>query len=145
VAPGVWAAGDVAQFAETYTGRRVRIEHWRVAEQQGRAAARAMVGDAEPFAGVPFFWTQQFGREIYYAGVGQGWDEIIVTGDLPTWDFTAFYARENRLLAACGTRGKEIGAFMELMRVAKLPPADHVSETATAGLGALLAAGGPLA
>ncbi len=143
VAPGVWAAGDVAQFVETHSGRRVRIEHWRLAEQHGRAAARAMAGDPQPFTGVPYFWTQQFGREIYYAGVGQGWDEIVVTGDLPAWDFTVFYARENRLLAACGTRGKEIGAFMELMRVGALPPADRVSETATSGMSALLAAGGP--
>ena len=81
VAPGVWAAGDVARYREPYTGREVRIEHWRVAEQQGRAAARSMADRGEPFAGVPFFWTQHFDLELGYAGAAPGWDELVMTGD----------------------------------------------------------------
>jgi NADPH-dependent 2,4-dienoyl-CoA reductase/sulfur reductase-like enzyme/nitrite reductase/ring-hydroxylating ferredoxin subunit len=128
VAPGVWAAGDVALFTEARGHRRMRIEHWRLAEQHGRAPARAMLGGVQPFTGVPFFWTQQFEREIYYAGAGQGWDEMVVRGDLQAWDFTVFYTRESRPIAACGTRGSEIGAFIELMRAGKLPPVDRLSD-----------------
>ncbi len=145
VAPGVWAAGDVALFEETYSGQRTRIEHWRLAEQHGRAAAKAMLGRMEPFRGVPFFWTQQFEREIYYAGAGRGWDEIVVSGDIDAWDFTAFYSRENRLVAACGTQSSEIGAFMELVRVGKLPPADELHDGVRSGLTALLRGEGRLA
>ena len=68
VAPGVWAAGDVARYREPYGDTDVRIEHWRVAEQQGRAAARDMVGAGEPFTAVPFFWTQHFDLQLSYAG-----------------------------------------------------------------------------
>ena len=72
VAPGVWAAGDVARYREPHTGSDVRIEHWRLAEQHGRAAAADIAGKGEPFAGVPFFWTQHFDLELGYAGAGQG-------------------------------------------------------------------------
>ena len=76
VAPGVWAAGDVARYREPHTGSDVRIEHWRLAEQHGRAAAADIAGRGEPFAGVPFFWTQHFDLELGYAGAGQGWEEV---------------------------------------------------------------------
>jgi NADPH-dependent 2,4-dienoyl-CoA reductase/sulfur reductase-like enzyme/nitrite reductase/ring-hydroxylating ferredoxin subunit len=138
VAPGVWAAGDVARYREPYTGREVRIEHWRVAEQQGRAAARSMAGNGAPFAGVPFFWTQHFDLELGYAGSGRGWDEIVVTGDLAARDFTVFYAADGALLAACGTQRAELGAFVELMRLGRLLPAAALRGREQAGLTTLL-------
>ena len=137
-APLVWAAGDAALFPEPYSGERARIEHWRVAQQHGRAAARAMAGRPEPFSAVPFFWTQQFLREVFYAGRGRGSDELIVQGDMEKWDFVAYYARGDRLVAACGTRGKEVGAFMELMRVGGLPAADALRGSRGIGLAAVL-------
>jgi len=126
LAPGVWAAGDIASYREPYGHRDVRIEHWRVAEQQGRAAARAMAGAAEPFAAVPFFWTQHFDLQLSYAGVGRGFDDLVMLGDPETGDFLALYASEGRLLAACGTRDRELGAFMELMRLGRLPSVGEV-------------------
>jgi apoptosis-inducing factor 3 len=141
VAPGVWAAGDVARYREPHTGADVRIEHWRLAEQQGRAAAADIAGRGEPFTGVPFFWTQHFDLELGYAGAGQGWEAVEIVGDPAARDFTAFYSRENRLVAACGTQRDEIGAFVELMREGRLPtPAGLLGRT-KAGLPARLAAG----
>jgi apoptosis-inducing factor 3 len=139
VAPGVWAAGDVARYREPHTGSDVRIEHWRLAEQHGRAAAADIAGRGEPFAGVPFFWTQHFDLELGYAGAGQGWTEVIMTGDPAQRQFTAFYADGDRLLAACGTQRDETGAFVELMREGRLPaPAELLGRT-KAGLAARLA------
>ena len=139
VAPGVWAAGDVARYREPHTGRDVRIEHWRLAEQQGRAAARAMAGRGQPFTGVPFFWTQHFDLELGYAGAGQGWEELLVVGDLGAGDFTAFYVAQDKLLAACGTQPHEIGAFVELMRVGALPTVSDLRGRQKADLPRLLA------
>ncbi len=138
VAPGVWAAGDVARYREPYTGREVRIEHWRVAEQQGRAAARSMADRGEPFAGVPFFWTQHFDLELGYAGAAPGWDELVMTGDPAKREFTAFYAADGALLAACGTQRAELGAFVELMRLGSLPPAKALRGRKRAGLPTVL-------
>jgi len=138
VAPGVWAAGDVARYSDAYTGADVRIEHWRLAEQHGRAAARAMAGRGEPFSGVPFFWTQHFDLELGYAGAGRGWEEVIVIGDLEARDFTAFYAADDRVLAACGTQRRELGAVVELMRSGELPPTEGLRGQESTGLARLL-------
>jgi NADPH-dependent 2,4-dienoyl-CoA reductase/sulfur reductase-like enzyme/nitrite reductase/ring-hydroxylating ferredoxin subunit len=139
VAPGVWAAGDVARYREPYTGSDVRIEHWRLAEQHGRAAAAEIAGTGEPFSGVPFFWTQHFDLELGYAGAGQGWEEVELVGDPAARDFTAFYCRGDRLLAACGTQRDEIGAFVELMREGRLPAPGELRGRTKAGLAARLA------
>jgi NADPH-dependent 2,4-dienoyl-CoA reductase/sulfur reductase-like enzyme/nitrite reductase/ring-hydroxylating ferredoxin subunit len=135
VAPGVWAAGDVAHYPSAHlrNAHRVRIEHWRLAEQHGRAAAHSMAGRGEPFTGVPFFWTQQFDRSFDFVGYGGDWDEIIVNGDLES-EFTALYVQGGELIAACGTQSGELAAFGELMRAGRLPAADEVRRPATAGL-----------
>lgn len=139
VAPGVWAAGDVARYREPHTGRDVRSEHWRLAEQHGRAAASSMAGRSQPFTGVPFFWTQHFDLRIGYAGVGQGWEEVVVVGDASARDFTAFYVADGRLLAACGTQSDEVAAFMELMEMGRLPNVAELRGRRKADLPRLLA------
>ena len=118
---GVWAAGDIARYPEAHVGGRARIEHWRLAEQHGRAAAASMAGKGVPFTGVPFFWTQQYDLQVSYAGVAGAWDESFVTGDVAARDFVTFFVRDGGLIAAAGTRGREIDAFTELMRLGRLP------------------------
>jgi NADPH-dependent 2,4-dienoyl-CoA reductase/sulfur reductase-like enzyme len=68
--PGVFAAGDVAEWAEVGTGRRRRIEHWVMAQRQGKCAARNLLGDREPFTAVPFFWTNFVGMDWDMTYVG---------------------------------------------------------------------------
>jgi len=138
VAPGVWAGGDAVRYPEPHIRQAVRIEHWRLALQHGRAAARNMAGRDEPFRGVPFFWTRQHDVSLEYAGAGQGWEDIIVSGDIENLDFVALYARGSRLLAAAGTRTPQIAAFAELMRADRLPPADELREAGAFDLTALL-------
>ncbi len=121
---GVWAAGDVARFPNPFGGGPIRIEHWRVALQHGRAAGRSMAGKGEPFRGVPFFWTQQHGVSFRYAGYTRDWEELIVTGDVEERKFLAYYAKGNRLLAAVGTLSGHLLSFAELMRLGALPEAD---------------------
>lgn len=122
----VWAAGDIARFPAAHLdGDPVRIEHWRLALQHGRAAARCMLGSEAPFAAVPFFWTQQHGLRIGFTGYGHAYDEILLAGDLPVGDFVAYYLHGAQVHAAAGTRTRQLAAFAELMRCGRLPAADE--------------------
>ncbi|MEZ4503033.1 MAG: FAD-dependent oxidoreductase [Dehalococcoidia bacterium] len=85
-AEDIWAAGDVASWPDPLTGRRIRVEHWVVAQRQGATAARNMLGHDEAFDLVPFFWTQQYDITINYVGHATDWNEAHVMGDIAAHD-----------------------------------------------------------
>ena len=127
VADGVYAAGDIVNFADPRTGERTRIEHWRTAQQQGRVAARNMLGRDVAFQGVPFFWTQQFDVTLRYVGHATSWDEIIYQGDVASRDFLAFYVKDNRVAAVAGVnRDRELAAVEALMQTDRMPTAEQL-------------------
>jgi len=126
-AEGLYAAGDIASFIDPRSRERVRIEHWRTAQQQGRTAARNMLGGDVPFTGVPFFWTRQFDAGLLYVGHAASWDEIIYSGTVSTQDFLAFYVKGNRVLAVAGmNRDREMAAVEELMRLDRMPTPEQL-------------------
>jgi NADPH-dependent 2,4-dienoyl-CoA reductase/sulfur reductase-like enzyme/nitrite reductase/ring-hydroxylating ferredoxin subunit len=128
-ADGLYAAGDIASFPERRAGGRVRIEHWRSAQQQGRTAARNMAGRDAEFDGVPFFWTRQFDAALLYVGHAPSWDEIVYRGDLDAHDFLAFYVKDGRVLAVAGmNRDRELAAAEELMRLGRMPAPGQLGE-----------------
>jgi NADPH-dependent 2,4-dienoyl-CoA reductase/sulfur reductase-like enzyme/nitrite reductase/ring-hydroxylating ferredoxin subunit len=122
----VYAAGDIACYPGPYSTRRIRVEHWRLAQQQGRTAAANMVRPAVPFDGVPFFWTRQFGVSLTCAGHADEWDEVILTGDPDALQFSAYYAKDGRLVAIVGTQTERTTAFMQQMRAGRLPSPDSL-------------------
>lgn len=100
-ADGLFVAGDIAAVPLAPGAVPVRIEHWRVAQQHGRLAARNMLGAAEPNLAVPYFWTTHFGRRLDYTGHAGAWDTVVVDGD-PAGDFVAWYVGDGRVRAAAG-------------------------------------------
>ena len=121
-ADSVYAAGDIAYFPSLLTNERQRIEHWRTAQQQGRAAAHNMAGREVVYDGVPFFWTRQFDAGLLYVGHAASWDEIIFQGDVSAQDFLAFYVKDDRVLAVAGmNRDRDMAALEELMRLGCMP------------------------
>ncbi len=106
-APHVWAAGDVARYPEPRLGRLVRIEHWVVAQRQGQAAARAMLGLGTPFRDVPYFWSQHYDLAISYVGHAPGWDSAEVRGSIAARDAAVVYRSAGRILAVA-TLGRDL-------------------------------------
>ena len=100
-APDVYAAGDVANHLHPVFGR-LRVEHYNNAEKQGRAAARAMLGDQRPYDDIHSFWSDQYEDKLEYVGDGRTWDQIVIRGSLPEAQFLAFYLSKGIMKAACG-------------------------------------------
>ena len=96
-ADGLWAAGDIATFP--LSGRPVRIEHWRLAQQHGVIAAANMLGEQRRYADVPFFWTYQHGRTYEVLGHGQHWNRIEYVGEPEKGDFIALQCIDDRVEA----------------------------------------------
>jgi NADPH-dependent 2,4-dienoyl-CoA reductase/sulfur reductase-like enzyme len=105
----------------------VRIEHWRTAQQQGRTAARNMLGRNVTFDSIAFFWTRQFDVALLYVGHATSWDEIIYRRDVAAHDFLAFLVKDNRVLAVAGVnRDQEMAAAEELLRLGHLPTREQL-------------------
>ena len=135
VAKDVWLAGDIAAFHESHSGKTARIEHWRLAEQQGVYAARAMLGAELPFEAAPFFWSNQGDKRFDYAGYAPDWEEIIIKGDVAKLDFIAFYVSAGRADAACAIgHNAEMIAFLHLYGEKRLPPAVDLATTDLAAM-----------
>jgi 3-phenylpropionate/trans-cinnamate dioxygenase ferredoxin reductase subunit len=98
-AAGIWAAGDVANWPDARSGARLRIEHWTVAQAQGKTAARNMLGFAEVFTAVPFFWSQHGDVTLSYVGHAAQWDAIEEEGDPVSGSYLARYLLGGRVQA----------------------------------------------
>jgi len=103
--PGVFAAGDVARWENPLYGAPMRVEHWTNAVEQGIAAAENLLAGegAQPFASVPFFWSDQYDTKIQMAGRPLPTDDVrVVHGREGERRFVVLYGREDRLVAALG-------------------------------------------
>jgi 3-phenylpropionate/trans-cinnamate dioxygenase ferredoxin reductase subunit len=97
--PDIFAAGDVASWWHPTWRERLRLEHYDNALNQGVAAAKSMLGIGEPYAPIPYFWSDQYDLNLQYRGYASRWDEIAVRGNPAEHSFSAFYLLGGRLRA----------------------------------------------
>jgi 3-phenylpropionate/trans-cinnamate dioxygenase ferredoxin reductase subunit len=122
-APGVVAAGDVARWPNPlFGGRLMRLEHWTNATEQGVHAAKRLLAwlagaPGEPFAPVPFVWSDQYDRKIQSVGmVGADADVHIAHGTLDERQFVALFGRDGRIVGALGfNRPRQVMQYRRLI------------------------------
>jgi 3-phenylpropionate/trans-cinnamate dioxygenase ferredoxin reductase subunit len=99
--PDVFAAGDVTNHLHPVFGR-LRVEHWNNGYQQGRAAARSLLGGAQPYDYIHSFWSDQYEHTVEYVGFATRWDRLVFRGRLETRKFLGFYLDSGIIRAAVG-------------------------------------------
>jgi 3-phenylpropionate/trans-cinnamate dioxygenase ferredoxin reductase subunit len=97
--PGVFAAGDCAAFWSPRYRRRLRFEHWDIALRAPEVLAANLLGGSEVYDPVPYFWSEQFGRMVQYAGQHEDADQLIWRGDPAGDRFAACWLAGGRLAA----------------------------------------------
>ena len=98
--PGIYAAGDVANYQDTLFGKRRRVEHWDNAVSQGKHCGGALLGERAPFVHVPYFFSDVFDLSYELWGDTSGAGEVIVRGDISSTSFSVWWLNGERLIAA---------------------------------------------
>jgi len=98
-APAVFAAGDVANAHHPFYGERIRVEHWANALNQGPTAARNMLGRADAYDRLPYFFSDQYDVGMEYSGFARTWDRVIFRGDPANREFIAFWLVGDHVVA----------------------------------------------
>lgn len=129
--PAVWAAGDVAAAWHPTIGRRIRVEHAQNASHQGRAAALSMLGRGSAYDEQPFFYTDQYDLGMEYVGYTEpdGYDRVVLRGDVAGLRFMAFWLSEGRVLAGMHVNTWDAtGPITELVSGGRTVDADRLAD-----------------
>jgi 3-phenylpropionate/trans-cinnamate dioxygenase ferredoxin reductase subunit len=114
-APHVYAAGDVACAWNPFYGEQIRVEHWANALHQGRAAARAMLGEEVSYDRIPYFYSDQYDIGMEYSGYTREWDEVAFRGDPANRKFIAFWLANGRVVAGMNVNVWDVNKFVEAL------------------------------
>jgi 3-phenylpropionate/trans-cinnamate dioxygenase ferredoxin reductase subunit len=97
--PRIFACGDVANHPSAWLKRRVRLESWANAQNQAISTAKALLGTFEPYADIPWFWSDQYDVNLQILGDIPNDAQLVVRGDLPGKRATLFYWKTVRFAA----------------------------------------------
>ncbi|KAL9714193.1 Apoptosis-inducing factor 1 [Leucoagaricus gongylophorus] len=116
----VYAVGDIAIYPQIH-GAEVRIEHWSVAGNQGRAVGKNIAGISQPFNKIPIFWSAQ-SAQLRYCGISHKYDEVIVKGDPSESKFIAYYVQGDRIVGVSSMQNDPVvSKAAELLRLGLMP------------------------
>lgn len=98
--PDIYAAGDVTWHLNPIYDRHIRLESVPNATEQGKTIAAHINGAPKPYSSLPWFWSDQFDLKLQIAGLSEGYDDIVLRGDITAGrSFAAFYFKGDKLLA----------------------------------------------
>lgn len=127
--PDIFAAGDVARSWHPGYGKHLLVEHFDNAANQGATAARSMLGKGEPYAPLPYFWSDQYDLSLQFAGHNTGHDQVVTRGTAEGGSWSAFYLHDGRFVAALSVnRFKDFSAARRLLRAGKDISAEQLAD-----------------
>lgn len=114
--PQIFAAGDVTRHYNPLLGRKLRLEAWQNAQNQAIAVAKLMAGGEQPYAEVPWFWTDQYEVNLQLAGAPVRWSTLIWRGSIGDKAFTVFGLEDGKPVAAITVNnGRDMRPARELI------------------------------
>jgi 3-phenylpropionate/trans-cinnamate dioxygenase ferredoxin reductase subunit len=116
--PGVYAAGDCAAFWSGRYGQRLRVEHWDTALHAPRVAAANLLGAAEEYDPVPYFWSEQFGHMVQFAGHPGESDQVIQRGEASGQRWALGWFRSEPAVTP-GADGIKVGQLTAVLTVSQ--------------------------
>jgi 3-phenylpropionate/trans-cinnamate dioxygenase ferredoxin reductase subunit len=111
----ILVAGDLAAAWHPVYGRRLRVEHWDNAIEQGKLAAGTMLGDVVPYERRPYFYSDQFDLGMEYRGLAGDVDDVVINGDIGSRAFCAFWLRDDRIVAAMNANLWDVGDQLQAL------------------------------
>jgi NADPH-dependent 2,4-dienoyl-CoA reductase/sulfur reductase-like enzyme len=112
--PDIYAAGDIAAQEHPKYRRRVRVEHWANAKDQGEHVAANLLGEQAPYEKRPFFFSDQYDLGCEYRGLADPTrDRVIVRGDLAAREFIGFWLRDGAVAAALNVNSWDDGDALQ--------------------------------
>jgi 3-phenylpropionate/trans-cinnamate dioxygenase ferredoxin reductase subunit len=114
-APGVFAAGDVANAFHPFYDRHLRVEHWANALNQPATAARGMLGKPASYDRLPYFFSDQYEVGMEYTGYATSWDEVVFRGDPASREFIAFWLEGGRVVAGMNVNVWDVGESIKAL------------------------------
>jgi len=121
-APGVFAAGDVANAEHPFYGRRVRVEHWANALNQGPCAARNMLGHEEPYERLPYFFSDQYDLGMEYSGLADPDARVVMRGDRAAREVIVFWLDgQRRVLAGMNVNVWDVNETVQALIRSRAP------------------------
>ncbi len=130
--PGIYAAGDVTRHDNPILGRAIRIESWQVALNQAAVVARCMLGAPEPYAELPWMWTDQYDCNIQALGLPSPDADLIVRGEPDAGKFTVLELGADARIAAAITvsNGRDMSALRRLASAKTTWPREVLADAA---------------
>jgi 3-phenylpropionate/trans-cinnamate dioxygenase ferredoxin reductase subunit len=119
--PAIFAAGDVVDAKHPLYEGRLHVEHWDNALHQGAAAARSMLGNNEPYARLPYFYSDQYDVGMEYSGHAVDWDQVVFRGDPASREFIAFWLSGDRVLAGMNVNVWDVSDPIQAMIRERVP------------------------
>jgi len=119
--PSIYAAGDIAAWPDPTFGKRLRVEHWDVARQQGLRAGRNMAGEGKPYTALPYFFSDLFDLSFEAWGDLSAWDQTVLRGGL-TSTFILFYFSQGTMVGVLAV-GASDEARKQIQALVKARPA----------------------